>query len=77
MKINDKVKLDIIIAHDQEQKWFKDEIAKIEAQNAIDNAVAKEMRDREPEFQGGPLKYRREKRDAILKEIRAKYEGGA
>ena len=71
MKINDKVKLDLIIKHNEEMKWFQDEIAKIEEQNAIDNAICKEMRDREPEYQGGPLKFRRDKRDVILKEIRA------
>ena len=77
MKINDKVKLDLIIKHNMEMKWMQDEIAKIESQNAIDNAIAKEMKDSEPKFQGGPLKFRRDKRDAVLKEIRAKYEGGA
>ena len=76
MKINDVVKMRILLEHFEVEKWFQEAIDKIEAQNAIDNQVCKDMRDRAPEWQGGTLGEKRRNYQAILKEVRAKYEGG-
>ena len=76
MKINRKVKLDLIIAHNEGQKWFQDEIEKIEEQNAIDNRVVKIMKEREGEWNTGTLANKRHEYARLLKDVRAEVEGG-
>jgi len=77
MKINERVKLRLIIEHNESQKWFQDEIAKIEAQNAIDNEVVARLKMREGEWNTGTLADKRKNYQRLRDEIRAELEGDA
>ena len=68
MKITDRVKMNLIIAHHEEAKWFQDEIAKIEAQNAKDLEVVNYMQSVRPLWAVGSPADRKAKYAKVMAE---------
>ena len=66
MKVNRKVKMDLIISHLENQQWFKDEVAAIEEQNRIDLEKVRIMQDRRGEWNSGSPADKRRKYAEIL-----------
>ena len=67
-------KIDIIIAHEENMKWFKDEVQAFEEAQSRDDVIAKAMhQDHKEEWNYGPLKNRRSQyikvRDRIRHEL--------
>ena len=68
--MNRQKKLDLIIAHSEEMKWYQDAVAEIEAAQAIDDEVGRRMRDHAGEWRTGSLQGNKAKYNEILKAVR-------
>ena len=67
-------KLDLIIAHNEELKWFQDEVAKIEADKERRAEIVRRKVAREHEYSGLPPSVRLQKEAEITAEIEAEVE---
>lgn len=65
-----KQKIDIIIAHSEDLKWFQDDIATLEAAKDLRTRRAAAMSAREVEWNGLPPK----QREVMINKIRAEVE---